>query len=428
MKKSFKKSFIILLILIFTTYSFSFAGELNLVGESAILIDKDTGQILYEKNPHKQMYPASTTKIMTAILAFEKGNMEDIVTIDEEIVNLTDGSHIALETGEEILFEDLVNALLIESANDAALAIAKHISGSIEEFVKLMNDKAKEIGALNTNFTNPNGLPDENHVTTAYDLSLMAKYAMEIGEFRDIVKNYTYQIPPTNKKDEIRYLKSHNRLLYSTQKINVDGNMVPIKYEGANGVKSGYTQAAKSCLVASAVKNNQNLIAVVLKSDGYELYADIHKLFNYGFNNFEKINICNENQFVDNIPIIDGEHSFVAGITKENLTLNIPKGSQDKIEKKVIINDEIHAPIEKNQALGRIQYYLDGELLGEIDIVSTLAVDEVLIESFKDKLLTKWYIPLTILIVIIILLFINAKIKRKQRRKRRKSLYESRNI
>ncbi len=161
----------------------------------------DTGQILYEKDPpHRSMYPASTTKIMTAILALEKGNMDDMVIIDEETVYLTDGSHIALEIGEKVLFKDLVNALLIESANDAAVAIAMHISGNIEEFAELMNHKAKEIGALNTNFTNPSGLPDEKHVTTAYDLSLMAKYAMGIEEFRDIVKNYTYQIPVTNKK------------------------------------------------------------------------------------------------------------------------------------------------------------------------------------------------------------------------------------
>ena len=125
--------------------------------------------------------------------------------------------------------KDLLNALLIESANDAALAIAKHISGSIDEFVKLMNDKAKELGALNTNFVNPNGLSDENHLTTAYDLSLMAQYAMKNNSFREIVSNYTYTIPETNKKEEERYLKSANRLLYSTEKINVDGNISSYK-------------------------------------------------------------------------------------------------------------------------------------------------------------------------------------------------------
>ena len=256
-------SVVLLFLFLFTTYTISFAEVLNLSGESAILIDGDTGQILYDKNPHKKLQPASTTKIMTGILAIEKGNMNDIATVDEEVVHLTDGSHIALEPGEQLKFEDLLNALLIESANDSALAIAKHISGSIDEFVKLMNDKAKEVGALNTNFVNPNGLTDENHLTTAYDLSMMAKYAMENDTFKQIVKNYTCTIPKTNKKDEIRYLKSSNKLLYSTKKIDVNGKIVPIKYEGITGVKTGYTVAAQNCLVASAERENRKLIAVV---------------------------------------------------------------------------------------------------------------------------------------------------------------------
>lgn len=419
-----KRCALILSFLLLITYSISFADDLNLVGEGAILIDGETGQILYEKNSHKQFYPASTTKIMTAILAIENGNMEDIVTIDEEIVYLTDGSHIALEPGEELKFEDLLNALLIESANDAALAIAKHISGNIDGFVQMMNDKAKEIGALNTNFTNPNGLPDENHVTTAYDLSLMAKYAMGIEEFRNIVKNYTYEIPITNKKDEIRYLKSHNKLLYSNKKIDVDGKWVPIKYEGVNGIKTGYTQAAKSCLVTSAKRNNQELIAVILKSEGYDLYSDIHKLLNYGFDNFEKVIISNKNQFVDNIPLTDGVYPLVAGITNEDLILSIPKGSKDKIEKKIHINEEIHAPIKKGQSLGTIEYYLEGKLLCQTDIVSTLNVDKIPVETPADTIKSKWFLLLVIgIVATIILLRIIAINKRKQRRKRRSSLY-----
>ena len=156
-----KKIVLLVLLLLSATYTRSYADSLSLSGEGAILIDSDTGQILYEKNPHKKLHPASTTKIMTAILALELGNMDDIVTVDEEVVRLTDGSHIALEPGEQLRFEDLVNALLIESANDSALAIAKHISGSIEEFARLMNHKAKELGSLNTNFVNPNGLTHE---------------------------------------------------------------------------------------------------------------------------------------------------------------------------------------------------------------------------------------------------------------------------
>ena len=279
------------LMVILSTYSPSYADDLNLSGESAILIDVDTLEILYSKNPHQKLYPASTTKIMTGILAIELGNMDDIVTVDQEVVDLTDGSHIALEPGEKLSLEHLINALLIESANDAALAIAKHISGSIDEFVKLMNEKAKAIGALNTNFVNPNGLPHEEHLSTAYDLALMAKYAMENETFREIVKNYTYTIPITNKKSQERNLWSANRLLYSTERINVNGTQTTIKYEGVNGVKTGYTIAAGQCLVTSYEKDGHKLIAVVLKSSGKNIYSDIHKLLNYGTNNFEKVKI-----------------------------------------------------------------------------------------------------------------------------------------
>lgn len=416
-----KKIILIILLLLFTTYSISFADSLNLSGEGAILIDSDTGQILYEKNSHMKLHPASTTKIMTGILALELGNMNDTVTVDEEVVKLTDGSHIALEPEEQLKLEDLLNALLIESANDSALAIAKHISGSIDEFVKLMNDKAKELGALNTNFVNPNGLSDEHHLTTAYDLSLMAQYAMKNNGFREIVSNYTYIIPKTNKKDEERYLKSANRLLYSNQKINVDGKAVPIKYEGINGVKTGYTSLAQNCLVASAQRGNQNLIAVVLKSNGREVYSDIHKLLDYGFNNFEKINVATKNYFVENIEVKDAVTPFVAGIIKEDLPLSIPKGSIDKIDKKIFIDDVIEAPIEKGQALGKVEYYLQGQLLGQADIVSTLDVERIPPVSIFQWLLNRWYI---LLIVFFILYRIIVVLKRRKNKRRRRSLYK----
>lgn len=417
-----KKTFIFLALILLTTYNVNYADQLDIVGEAAILMDMDTGQVLYEKNSHQVMYPASTTKIMTAILALEYGDFNDIVTVDEEIVYLTDGGHIALEPGEELLFKDMLNAILIESANDAAMAMAKHISGSLEEFAVLMNAKAKEIGALNTNFTNPSGLPDDNHVTTAYDLALMGQYAMGIEEFRNIVENYTYQIPLTNKKDEIRYLKSNNRLLYSSKKINVDGQNVPIKYEGVNGIKSGYTNAAKSCLVTSAERDGRNLIAVVLKSDGYELYADLHKLLNHGFDDFHRVVIDNKNQFVENIPIEDGTFSLVAGVTEDDFILTLPKDPNQNISKKFVLDEEIHAPIKKGDVLGKVQYFLDTELLGEINVISTLTVEEIPEPnpSLMERILAKWYF---FVIGLILFLWIRNNIRRKRQRKRRAYMY-----
>lgn len=419
------KKFIILFVLVFVfcTYSLSFAEVLSLSGEGAILIDVDTSEILYEKNPHKKLYPASTTKIMTGILALEYGDFKDIVTVDQEVVDLTDGTHIALEPGEKLSLEHLVNALLIESANDAALAIAKHISGSIEEFSKLMNEKAKSIGALNTNFVNPNGLPNENHMTTAYDLALMAKYAMENEQFKNIVKNYTYTIPITNKKTEERHLKSANKILYSNEKIDVNGKLTPIKYEGVNGVKSGYTHAAQQCLVTSFEKNGHKLIAVVLKSEGKNIYSDIHKLLNYGQENFEKIQIGYAGKFIDNFNVENGTLPFVPGITKSDSYFIVSKNDKNKIKEKIITEENLEAPITKEQVLGKVQYLLDNKVIGETEIISTIDVDKQPVPSLFQKLLSKWYIFIFILLIIGRILSLNNKMKRKKLRRKRASLY-----
>ena len=404
------------LVVILSTYSFSYADDLNLTGEAAILMDVDTMEILYSKYPHQKLYPASTTKIMTGILAIELGNMNDIVTIDQEVVNLTDGSHIALEPGEEISLEHLINALMIESANDAALAIAKHISGSVDEFVKLMNEKAKAIGALNTNFVNPNGLPHEDHVTTAYDLAVMTKYAMENEVFRDIVKNYTYTIPITNKKSEERNLWSNNRLLYSTERINVDGKQTTIKYEGVNGVKTGYTIAAQQCLVSSYEKDGHKLIAVVLKSSGKNVYADIHKLLNYGVANFEMARIGFGNKFIDNFPVENGVQAFVAGVTKSDTYYIVEKNKADLVEERITKND-LEAPISKGEVIGKVEYYLEGKKVAETDIISTLDIDPIPVPSLLDKIKSKWYLFVFLLLFLIRLWSFTRRRKRLKRRR-----------
>ncbi|WP_425329679.1 D-alanyl-D-alanine carboxypeptidase family protein [Tissierella praeacuta] len=408
-------------IFLFSTYSFSYGEDLTLSGEGAILIDMDTSEILYEKNSHSQLYPASTTKIITAILAIENGNMEDIVTIDEEVVNLTSGSHIALEPGEKMSLEQLLNALLIESANDAACAIAKHISGSIEEFSKLMNEKAKSIGAVNTNFVNPNGLPNEDHKTTAYDLALIARYAMQNEKFKSIVKNYTYIIPVTNKKSEPRYLKSANKLLYSNEKIDVDGKIVPIKYDGVNGVKSGYTVAAQQCLVISLEKDGHRLIAVVLKANGKNIYSDIHKLLNYGISNFENVKFGFSNKFIDNFKVSNGVIPFVPGVTKTDSSFLIRKGQKDKIQEKLIV-DSLEAPISKGEVIGKIEYVLDGKVVSETDIISTMDIEAQPNPSLFKKTLSKWYIILPIFLIIGRIISLNKK--RRRIKRRRASIYK----
>ena len=418
-----KKLFILFIVgVLLSTYSFSYADDLNLVGEGAILMDMNTGKVLYDKNSNSQFYPASTTKIMTAILAIEKGKMDDIITIDQEVVNLTSGSHIALEPGEQMSLENLLYALLIESANDAALAIAKYVSGSIDDFSKLMNEKAKEIGALNTNFVNPNGLPNEDHKTTPYDLAMMARYAMKNETFRTIVGNYTYTIPITNKKSETRYLKSANRLLYSNEKIDVDGKTTTIKYDGVSGVKTGYTVAAQQCLVTSLEKNNHNLIAVVLKSNGKSVYSDIHKLLNYGIENFENINVGFANRFIDNFSVNKGTIPFVSGVTKDNTTFMVKNDRKNSIEEKITVDGNLEAPIAKDQVIGKVEYILDNEVIGSTDIVSTMDVDKIPAPSIFKTLISKWYLFIFGLLIFLRIWSLNQR--KKRRRYRSASIYK----
>lgn len=300
MKKIFKIVFIIS-ILIASSFSYASDEALELKAESAILIDGNTGQVLYSKNEGKSMYPASTTKIMTLILALEHSELSEKVTVDSKTPFEVEGSHIALEPGEVLTMEQLLNALMLESANDAALVIAKHISGSVEEFGKLMTSKAKDIGASNTIFVNPNGLPDENHITTAHDLALIAKYGMKNSQFRQFVSRSTGVIPPTNIKKEQRYLNNSNKMLYSGRIIDVDGKQVPIMYEGVTGIKTGYTDDAQHCLVASASRNGTEYISVVLKTDKQNLYVDTHKLLDYGFENFKEQKLASKGDMAESL-------------------------------------------------------------------------------------------------------------------------------
>lgn len=422
--RNLKKILILLVfLLVINISSFSYAEELILSGEGAILIDADSSEVLYEKAGNSKFFPASTTKIMTAILAIENSNLDDIVTIDQEVVDLTDGSHIALEPGEELTLEQLLHALLIQSANDAALGIAKHTSGSIDKFIELMNSKAKELGAVNTHFVNPNGLHDESHYTTPYDLALIARYAMKNETFKTISVKPNYIIPITNKKTEDRYLNTTNRIFNSNEKININGNLVPIKYDGVNSGKTGYTQVAQNCLVTSLDKDGHNLIAVVLKSNGKEVYADTHKLLNYGIENFDKVNVGFANKFIHNFKVEKGLAPFVSGVTKTNSFALINKSDKDKVQEKLILEESIKAPILKDQTIGKVQYFLNDKMIAETDIVSTMDVEIDPKSSLIMKLLSKWYIFAGLLLIIIRITVLNRR--RKLRRLRRSRLYRA---
>lgn len=372
-------------ILIFTCFLVNFNTVFAtpaILSESAVLIDAGSGTILAQKNADKKMYPASLTKIMTAILALELGELTDVITVDDDTPFEIDGSHIALEPGEILTLKDLLHALMLPSANDAASVIAKHYGGSLENFVKIMNQKAKELGAYSTNFTNPHGLHDTNHYSTAADLALITKYAMENDAFRKIVSTTKYEIQTTNKKDEPRYFTSLNKLLYNTSynQIYVDGVYISPYYEYANGAKTGYTPEAGNCLVATAKKDGTELIAVTMKGISLEMYQDSHNLFNYGFEEYESTTLVGKNTFIKNIRITNGDSKEISVITENDLTALIQKNSFDDIKSNVYIND-ITLPIEKNNVVGKIEYTLDDEVIGTVNLICPISVKSSVIES-----------------------------------------------
>lgn len=414
---------IIIVIILLSTYSFSFAQELNLDAESAILMDYDTLEILYEKNSHLKLYPASTTKTMTAILAIELGNLNDVITVDEEVIHLTKGSHIALDYDEEMTLEDLLHALLIQSANDAALAIGKHISGSVEGFIKLMNEKAVELGALNTNFVNPNGLHNEEHVSTAYDLALIGKYAMENELFRSIVIKPTYVIGPTNKKTESRTLRSTNMFILGNENINYEGRTIPIKLDGVLGGKTGYTPQAQNCLITVFEKDNRRLLTAVIKANGKEVYADTHRLINYGLDNFQNALLGHANEFMGNFELKDATLPFVAGVLDKDFSYPILKENINKIEKKTIINQDLSLPLSIGTILGRSEYYLNGKLLGSSNIISTAEVNQIPKPTLTKIIFQHWYIGVFALLIAIRIMSLSTKRKRRVKRRRERSIY-----
>ena len=250
----------------------------QLVSEAAVLMDAQTGQILYEKNMHTQLYPASITKILTILLGLERGRLQDKVIMSHQAVFgiLRGSSHIALTEAEEITLEQALMAAMLPSANDASNGIAEHISGSVEDFAMLMNQRAREAGALNSNFVNPHGLPDERHVTTAYDMAMITREALQNDNFREILGTVRYTIPPTNKQPEPRDLWSEHRMLTTNR----------FYYEGVIGGKTGYTAVSQNTLVTAAKRGERELIAVVMKSPAYGVYTDTIALFDYGFNQF----------------------------------------------------------------------------------------------------------------------------------------------
>ncbi|MCK8827103.1 D-alanyl-D-alanine carboxypeptidase [Natroniella acetigena] len=318
---------------------------------AAILIDAETGKVLYNKNMHEVRPPASTTKIMTGILAIEYGNLAEQVSASNRAA-YEGGSSIHLIPEETLTLRELVYGLLVKSGNDAAVAIAEHIGGSVEEFAEIMNQKAREVGALQTTFKNPNGLPQEGHLTTAYDLAQITRYALENDFFAEVVATPKKRISwPGNAWDRI--LINTNRLLTRSEMVD--------------GVKTGYTSAAGKCLVASATKNGQQLISVVLK--GGDVWNDSLTLLSYGFNNYSKVDIITKGELIKEIEFRNGKQLGLKAA--DEFRLAIDNESQINLKQVIDLNQDIRLPVEVGEKVGKLSIYdSDEQLLGRVDLIA----------------------------------------------------------
>ncbi|MEK4223154.1 D-alanyl-D-alanine carboxypeptidase family protein [Bacillus sp. FSL W8-0116] len=308
------------LLLLVPLWSKPVEAKLSISAKSAVLMDQNSGRILYEKDPHEIKRIASITKIMTAIVAIESGKLNDTVKVSERAVH-TEGSSLYLQPGEKIKLKDLVYGLMLRSGNDAAVAIAEHVGGSVEGFVFLMNQKAKEIGMKNTHFSNPHGLDDsDDHFSTAYDMALLTKYAMQNKTYRKIAGTKVYKVPDP-RGDWDRVWKNKNKLLTE-------------KYPYSTGGKTGYTKKAKRTLVSTAQKGDFDLIAVTL--DDPNDWDDHIKMFDYAFDRYDPKVVLPKGK-IDEV-----KNSFYKGrvYTKKEVVLPLTK----KEEKKVEVNYELLKP------------------------------------------------------------------------------------
>lgn len=334
---------------------------------SAMVVEVNSGTILYEKDSHEENYPASITKILTTLLALENSELDEIVTFSADAIKETprDSSHIARDVGEEMTMEQCLYAVMLESANECAYAVAEHVGtklgGGYETFIDLMNSRAKELGCKNTHFNNSNGLPDEEHYTSAYDMALIAAEAYRNETFRIITSTIKYQIPPTNKHDEITYMANHHKLLHRYKNSDV-------VYEYCTGGKTGYTKAAGYTLVSFAEKDGLALACVVMDTTSKAEWADTTELFEYCFENFKTFTISDyetdtPNNEQDN-GVMNHYGSYVS--MDENAYIVMPAAAEFKDAK--ANRTDIKG---SGNAIAQIEYTYADRVVGKVDIIAS---------------------------------------------------------
>ncbi len=417
MKKFMRKIFLSTIVVtsIFTTTAK--ATELPTVySEGAVLMDEKTGTVIYSKNEHTQYEPASTTKVMTALIVLENTKLTDKVTIGEK-PTLVDGSAIGIAKGEVYTVEELMLGLLLESGNDCAEALAEHVAGSNEAFAKLMNDKAKELGALDTNFKNPSGLHEEGHLTTAYDLALIMRAASQNEDY--------VRISRTDSHKYVNHPFSDGSEKWATNRNQLFNEYSPYFYQYAYTGKNGYTPEANHTYTASALKDGQLLVTALLNAtDKDNFYTNIGPLFNYGFDNFETIKLISKNDVLSKykinddltIPLVAKDELYYTKLKSEKT----PNYSVDYLNKDISKKD-----ISNGDTLFKAKVNVDGKTVSSIDLVSgcdrkydlKAKITESFSSLFNQSNIS--VILVSIVILIILIRYIYLSIKRRNLRKKR---------
>lgn len=342
----------------------SIDNSLNLESGAAVLIEQNSGKVLYDKNMHEQLRPASVTKVMTILLimeAIDSGKISYDTQIPcSENASSMGGSQIWLDTTETLSVNDMLKAICVVSANDCTVAMAEYLEGSQEAFVQKMNEKAKELGMNDTCFKNCHGIDEDGHITSAYDIALMSK---ELLTKHPNITKYT-----TIYMDSLRNGKSEL----------VNTNKLIRTYNGITGLKTGSTSLALYNLSASATRNDLSLIAVIMKAPTTKLrFAESQKLLDYGFSNYSYIKLGDSGDTVQSVPVNKGIESTINATVENTSGVLIPKGKEKQIEKNIILQDNLSAPIYKGQKIGEITYNLDGNNLAIIDLVASNDVPSI---------------------------------------------------
>ena len=351
---------------------------LDLSCESAILISQDTGEVLYEHNAHEKLRPASVTKVMTILLIMEEidsGRLSysDKISCSEKASSMG-GSQIWLDTREELTVDEMLKAICVVSANDCTVAMAEHIAGSEEMFVNRMNERAKELGMNDTTFKNCHGIDEDGHETSSYDIALMSR---ELLRNHPSITKYT-----TIWMDSLRDGKSEL----------VNTNKLIRNYQGATGLKTGSTSLALFNLSASATRDDLSLIAVIMRAPSTkERFSCARKLLDYGFSTFKYKEFAEKDVEVMNVPINKGVVSEVSVKYADTSGKIMNKKSEGNVEQEIIINDNVSAPIEAGQVLGKVEFKVDGEAVASVDLVAENEVGKLNIFTMGKRILKKWF-------------------------------------